>query len=188
MRKLIVFNRISLDGYFSGLKGEIDWFLHDPEVDRAAHGMMTPDTVLFGRITYQMFESYWPQVEADPNANKGDRALSNELNQMTKVVFSKTLTEVPWKNSRLVKGNMIQEAGKLKQGDGPDMVIFGSGSIVQQLAKSGMIDEYLMVVSPVILGNGISFFTNISKFNLHLLKAMDFSSGNVLLHYRVAKG
>ncbi len=71
MRKVVVLNRISLDGYFAGPNGEIDWFVHDPEVDKAAHAMMSPDTLLLGRITYQMFESYWPHVSMDSNADPG---------------------------------------------------------------------------------------------------------------------
>lgn len=84
MGKTIMFNRISIDGYFAGPHGEIDWFIHDPEVDRAVHAVMEPDTVLLGRITYQMFESYWPDVAADPNAPQDERVLAGELTQMTK--------------------------------------------------------------------------------------------------------
>ena len=103
MRKLIMLNRISLDGFFAGRQGEIDWFIHDPEVDKAAHQMMHADTLLFGRLTYDMFFGYWPQVARDSNASAGDLALAAELSQMTKVVFSTTLREVTWENSRLVQ-------------------------------------------------------------------------------------
>jgi dihydrofolate reductase len=88
MRKVVMLNRISIDGFFAGSNGEIDWFIHDPEVDQAAHEMMQPDTLLLGRLTYQMFESYWPPVARDPNASAEARATANELNQMAKVVFS----------------------------------------------------------------------------------------------------
>ncbi|MDN4594679.1 dihydrofolate reductase family protein [Polycladomyces subterraneus] len=143
MRKVIMFNRISIDGFFAGLNGEIDWFVNDTEVDKALHEMMQPDTILFGKVTYQMFESFWPHVATDPNAPQEARILANELNQMTKVVFSKTLKEVTWENSKLVKGDVTNEVSRLKQGEGPDIVIFGSGTIVQQLADEGLIDEYL---------------------------------------------
>lgn len=91
MRKVVMLNRVSLDGFFGGPNGEIDWFIHDPEVDKAAHEMMQPDTILFGRVTYQMFEAYWPHVARDKTAPNQARILANELNQMTKVVFSDTL-------------------------------------------------------------------------------------------------
>lgn len=183
MRKVVMFNRISVDGFFAGPNGEMDWFIHDPEVDKALHEMMQPDTILFGRVTYQMFESHWPNVARDPNAPQEARILADELNQMTKVVFSKTLQEVTWENSKLVKGNVIDEVRKLKQGNGPDMVIFGSGTIVQQLTAEGLIDEYLIAVTPVILGAGKPLFKDVKKLSLELLEAKSFQSGNVVLHY-----
>jgi dihydrofolate reductase len=186
MRKVIVFNRVSIDGFFTGPNGEIDWFIHDPEVDKAAHAMMNPDTVLFGRTTYQMFEGYWPAVGKDSNAPKEARALSDELNQMAKVVFSTTLKAVPWENSRLVKGDVPGAVRRLKQGDGPDMVIFGSGTIVEQLSREGLIDEFMLVVTPVILGAGRSLFGSLDRINLKLLDTKLFPSQNVLLHYGLA--
>ena len=187
MRKVILFNRVSLDGFFAGPNGEIDWFIQDPEVDKAAHELMQPDTLLMGRVTYQLFESYWPHVATDPAAPKEARTLANELNQMTKVVFSTTLKEVTWENSILVKGDITKEVKKLKQGEGPDIAIFGSGTIVQQLADEGLLDEYLIVVTPVVLGTGKPLFKGVKKFTLELLEARDFKSGNVLLHYRIEK-
>jgi dihydrofolate reductase len=187
MKKIIMLNRISVDGFFAGPNGEIDWFIHDPEVDQAAHEMMHPDTILFGRATYQMFESYWPNVSKDPNAPQEARILADELNQMTKMVFSKTLKEVTWENSKLVKSTVAEEVRKLKQGKGPDITIFGSGTIVQQLADEGLIDEYLIMVTPVVLGVGKSLFKDVKKFNLKLLETRNFKSGNVLLHYKTNK-
>ncbi len=184
MRKVVMLNRISLDGFFAGPNGEIDWFIHDPDVDRAAHEMMHPDTVLFGRLTYQMFESYWPPVAQDPNAPKEARTLANELNQMTKVVFSNCLEAVAWVNSELVKGAVTKQVRGLKQGDGHDITIFGSGSIVQQLANEGLIDEYLLIVTPVVLGTGKPLFKDVKKLNLELVETREFDSGNVLLHYK----
>jgi dihydrofolate reductase len=186
MRKVIVLNRISIDGFFAGPNGEIDWFIHDPEVDKAAHEMMSPDTLLLGRVTYQMFESYWPHVKEDPHAPKEARTTANELDQMTKVVFSKTMKEVTWKNSKLVNGDVAKEVRKLKQGKGPDITIFGSGTIIQQLTREGLIDEYLLIVSPVIVGMGKLMFKDVNKLNLKLLETRSFHSGNVLLHYGLA--
>jgi len=186
MRKVVMFNRISVDGFFAGPDGNIDWFLPDPEVDQAAHQLMRPDSVIFGRVTYQMFESYWPGAARDPNAPAGTRQMANELNVMTKLVFSKTLKEVTWENSKLFNKDLIGEIKKIKQGAGQDLVIFGSGSIVRQLANAGLMDEYVILVTPIALGKGKSLFAEVNKSELKLLEARGFSSGNVLLHYRVA--
>jgi dihydrofolate reductase len=187
MRKVTMLNRISIDGFYAGPNGEIEWFIHEAEVDQAAHEMMAPDTLLMGRATYQMFESYWPPVAKDPDAPEGARMIAHELNEMTKVVFSKTLEEVTWVNSKLVKDDIISMVNQLKQGDGQDIAIFGSGTIVQQLADEGLIDEYLIVVTPVILGAGRALFKEVKKCNLELLETRSFRSGNVLLHYRTEK-
>jgi len=184
MRKIVMLNRISLDGFFAGPHGEIDWFIHDPEVDKAAHELMSPDTLLLGRLTYQMFESYWPHVGKDPNAPGAARKTASELDQMTKVVFSRTLKEVTWVNSRLVREDAAGELRQLKQGNGPDITIFGSGSLVQLLAGEGLMDEYLMIVTPVILGTGKPLFKDVGQIHLKLLEARSFKSGNVLLHYK----
>ncbi|OGO38737.1 MAG: deaminase [Chloroflexi bacterium RBG_16_57_11] len=183
MRKIVMLNRISLDGFFAGLNGEIDWFIHDPEVDQAAHEMMQPDTLLLGRVTYQMFESYWPPIAMDPDAPEEARIIANELNQMNKVVFSKTLEEVTWVNTKLVHDGIVGEVEMLKQGAGPDITIFGSGSIVQQLTNRGLIDEYLIIVTPVVVGTGKPLFKDVQNINLKLLDTRNFKSGNVLLHY-----
>ena len=188
MRKVVVMNRVSLDGFFTGPKGEIDWFIHDPEIDQALHeagpDAIPADTVLFGRITYQMFEAHWPKAAVDPNAPEGERATGRELNAMTKVVFSRTLKEVTWVNSRLVKSEPAEEVRKLKQGTGNTMIIFGSGSIAQQLAAEGLIDEYLLIVTPVALGAGKLMFEGVNRLELKLVEARGFKSGNVLLHYQ----
>ncbi|AKB77418.1 Dihydrofolate reductase [Methanosarcina horonobensis HB-1 = JCM 15518] len=187
-----MFNRISIDGFFAGPNGEIDWFIVDPELDKALHEMGQPDTdlpgtVLLGRVTYQLFESFWPKVAADPEAPEEARATAEELNRMTKVVFSKTLKEVSWQNTRLVKGNVTEEVSRLKQEKGSDILIFGSGTIVQQLTSEGLIDEYLLAVTPVVLGAGKPLFKGVKKLNFKLLETKNFKSGNVLLHYETEK-
>ncbi len=184
MRKVIMLNRISIDGFYSGPNGEIDWFIHEAEVDKAAHEVMTADTLLMGRLTYQMFEGYWPQVLKDPNASLEALTTANELKEMTKVVFSTTLNEVTWENSELFNTDVATEIGKLKQGNGADITIFGSGSIVQQLEDNGLIDEYLLVITPVILGTGKPLFKDVPNTSLDLLAVRNFNSGNILLHYR----
>lgn len=184
MKQIVMLNRVSLDGFFAGPNGEIDWFIHDPAVDKAAHEFGGADTVLFGRVTYQMFEAHWPAVGRDPNAPKEARATAEELRQMTKVVFSKTMKGVTWENSRLAHNPVVEEVKQLRQAAGSALITFGSGTIVQQLANKGLIDDYFLVVTPVILGQGKPLFKDVQKLNLKLVESRGFASGNVLLHYK----
>jgi dihydrofolate reductase len=112
------------------------------------------------------------------------RALAREVQEMTKVVISDELEGVAWENSRLICDNLVEEVRKLKEGEGTDIAIFGSGSVVQQLANAGLIDEYLIAVTPVVLGEGKPLFKNVGKSSLNLLETRDFPSGNVLLRYQ----
>ena len=193
MRRLIVLNRVSVDGFFAGPNGEIDWFVADPELDKVVREP-TPgvdkaeaqvmDTVLLGRVTYQMFENYWPKILTKPRASKAEIAIANELTRMEKIVFSSKLKEVSWKNTRVVKGNVAEEVRMLKQAKGGGMIIFGSGTIISQLANAGLIDEYMLIVTPIVLGAGKQMFSGVKKFSLEANKARLFKSGNVLLRYK----
>jgi dihydrofolate reductase len=192
MRRIVMFNWVSIDGFFAGPNGEIDWILRDPEVDRALResgsGETTSaaagsDTMLLGNVTYTMFENTWPHIASDPNAPEAMHQMADEVARMTKVVFSQSRKETPWENSRLLRGNLIQEVEKLKQGDGAPILIFGSGTIVQQLTDAGLIDEYFIAMTPVILGKGKPLFGNVQKKSLNLLDTKNFKSGNVLLRY-----
>jgi dihydrofolate reductase len=186
MRKVIVSNYVTLDGFFAGPNGEIDWFLWDEETARYAIDLLEMvDTILFGRVTYQMMAVYWPtQAAADENP-----VISVGMNTLPKVVFSKTLATVEWQNSRLVNGDMAAEIARLKQQPGKDLVIFGSGRIVSTLTPLGLIDEYRLIVNPVVLGQGKPLFDGIKgRLNLHLIKATTFACGNVLLQYQLVRG
>jgi len=192
MRKIVMLNRISIDGFFATLNQEtwgMDWFIHDPEVDKAAHELGSgdpPDTLLLGGITYRGFERSWVPLLRDPNAPKEMKAVAEELTKMTKVVFSKTLKEkeITWENTNLFNGHPVEKVRELKQEKGADIMIMGSGTIVQQLANERLIDEYVFIVSPVIAGEGKPLFQDVKQNNLELLEARNFKSGNVLLHYR----
>ena len=188
MRKIIVSNLVSLDGFMSGPNGEIDWFVNiaDKEFEGYAVSLMnTVDTMLFGRVTYQLMESYWPNAMADAE----DPRIINAMNNFSKVVFSKTLKTVDWKNSKIINGNLFEEVSRLKQQPGKDMVIYGSGSIVSTLTQKGLIDDYRIFVCPVLLGNGIPQFREINtRKSLKLLDTKSFKSGLVLLHYQYIKG
>ena len=192
MRKLIVFNHVSLDGYFVDMNGDMSWAKADhqdvadgapgaAEWDAFVAGNASGDGVLvFGRITYEMMASFWPT----PFAIENMPVVAEGLNSMQKVVFSKTLKQASWNNTKLVKGDLAAEIRKMKKEQGPDMVILGSGSIVAQLAQEGLIDEYQIVVNPIVLGKGRTMFDGVKeKLRLKLTKSRTFGNGNVFLSY-----
>jgi len=181
MRKIIVSNYVSLDGFFAGPNGEYDWFVWDEETAEYVKKMLgSIDTILFGRVTYELMASYWPT--ASPPTE--DPVIIEAMNNLPKIVFSRTLEKVAWNNSRLVKDNIVQGVARLKQQPGKDMVIFGSGSIVSTFAQSGLIDDYRIFVNPVVLGNGKPLFKGLNeRLKLKLLSSKTFQCGVVLLHY-----
>jgi dihydrofolate reductase len=191
MRKIIMLNRISIDGYFATLNEKtwgMDWFISDPEVDKAAHELGTseaPLSLILGGTTYRGFEKAWVPRLKDPNAPKELKAVAEELTRMSKLVFSKTLKEVTWENTTLFKGDVVGEVRKLKQEKGADIMIMGSGTIVQQLANERLIDEYAFILSPVVAGEGKPLFKDVKQFGLKLVSTKSFDSGNVLLHYKI---
>jgi len=181
MRKLIVSNLVSLDGFISGPNGEIDWFGWDKELESYSKEQLgSMGTILFGRVTYELMVGYWPTATADTI----DRMIIDAMNNLPKIVFSRTLDKVEWKNSRLVKDDIEGEVAKLKREPGKDMVIYGSGSIVSALSQAGLIDEYRILVNPVVLGSGKPQFGDIKdRINLKLLSTKTFGNGHVLLCY-----
>ena len=182
MRKLIVFNQVSLDGYFVDAKGDMSWaHKQDAEWNEFVAGNATGGGVLvFGRITYEMMASYWPT----PAAMKNDPVVADGMNSLPKVVFSRTLAKAAWNNTQVIKGDLTAEIRKLKQASGKDLVIFGSGTIVTQLARAGLIDDYQLVVNPIVLGKGRTLFEGLEeKVTLKLTSTRAFKNGNVVLGY-----
>ena len=189
MRKVILSNVVTLDGFFEGPNKELDWHIVDEEFNQYAIDLLSNvDALLFGRVTYQLMADYWPAAATNPSTSKSDLEIADKMNNLPKIVFSKTLQQVEWNNSRLVKDNIAQEISKMKQQSGKDMVIFGSGSIVSTFMQHGLIDEYRIIVNPVVLGNGKPLFKGINdKQNLKLLKTRVFDSGIVILFYEPAQ-
>ena len=182
MRKLVVFNHVTLDGYFVDMNGDMSWaHKNDAEWKTFAEGNAKADgPLLFGRITYELMASYWPT----PLASKNDPVLAERMNNLPKVVFSRTLDKASWNNTKLVKGDMAAEIRKMKKEPGEGMAILGSGSIVSQLAQEGLIDEYQIVVNPIVLGKGRTMFDGIKrKLTLKLASTRAFGNGNVFLRY-----
>ena len=187
MRKLIVFNHVSLDGYFAGANGDFSWARagsDDPEYSGwVAENSKGGGEMLFGRVTYDMMASYWPT----PMADQHSPVVAANMNSMAKVVFSRTLDQATWNNTRLLKGDLVSEVRTLKEESGPGMVIMGSGTIVAQLAQERLIDEYQMVVDPVALGKGRTMFDGIQEhLNLKLAKSRTFQNGKVFLSFEAA--
>jgi dihydrofolate reductase len=182
MRRLTVFNQITLDGYFTGPDGDLGWaHKDDPEWTAFVEGNASGGgELMFGRKTYQMMESYWPT----PAAADNDPVVARRMNDMRKVVFSRTLGAVSWANTRLLKGDLLAEVRALRDEDGDDMTILGSGSIVAQLAPHRLIDEYQVVVSPIALGSGRTMFDGLpTPVPLRLTRTRSFGNGSVLLCY-----
>ena len=197
MRKVIMFNRVTADGYFAGPDGNLDGVVPDTELDRPAAEANKEggvDTILFGRRTYELFEAFWPHAlddsptSPDPHVagrlSPEMRAMAIMLNETPKLVFLRTLKKGTWKNSRLLHEFDPREIEAMKRQPGKDMIVFGSGSIVSQLTPHGLIDEYQFVVSPVLLGSGRPLLSGVSKsLRLDLLEAKQYQSGNVTLRY-----
>jgi dihydrofolate reductase len=185
MPKLAVFNQVSLDGYFTDNKNDMSWaHKSDPEWNKFVENNSTSGgRLLFGRVTYDMMNSFWPT----PQAKQQYPVVAEQMNAAPKIVFSKTMKEATWNNAKLVKGDLASEVRKLKQDGGADLVILGSGSIVSQLAQEGLIDDFRIIMNPIILGSGRTLFEGLkSRANLRLVNSRTFKNGNVLLSY--AKG
>jgi dihydrofolate reductase len=184
MRRLAVFNQMSLDGYFVDAHGDMSWahnMAKDAEWQAFVEGNASVGGVLlFGRITYELMAGYWPT----PAAMRSNPIVAEQMNDLPKVVFSRTLDHASWHNTRLVQGDPAAEVRRMKQELGMDIVILGSGTIVAQLTQEHLIDEYQVVVIPIVLGQGRTMFQGIQeRLPLKLTKTRTFDNGNVLLCY-----
>ena len=191
VRKIIVSMRVTLDGFIAGLNEEMDWmeeYFDEALADYESKLQKTVDTTLFGRVTYQGFESYWPKVAVDPASPQGMVEYAQQLNAMRKIVFSKTLAHAEWNNSVLVHEIVPEEITKMKQEPGRDIVIYGSASIVQTLTNLGLIDRYQLLVFPILLGSGKPLFQDIlHQVKLSLVSTKTHPSGVVVLSYQPRK-
>lgn len=190
MKKLIVTMWMSLDGFVAGPNGELDWVTgsYDEAMGRYEDDLVSSaDTLVLGRVTYDSFAGSWPKVPDNPSVSEGEKAYARKLNAMHKVVFSRTAKQLEWNNSSLHSAIVPQEIESLKQQPGKDMLIYGSTSIVQQLTTLGLIDEYQLLVYPVVLGSGKPLFAGIhERVNLKLIRTAAHPSGVILLYYQPA--
>jgi dihydrofolate reductase len=184
MRKLVVSEWVSLDGYTSGPDNDMSFVGESFDAEMAQYeddAVNRGDTLVLGRVTYESFAGSWPNVPDNPNVSDEEKAYARKLNAMRKIVFSKSLSTADWNNSVLVRDIDAAEIQRLKQADGKDLLIYGSASLIQQLTALGLIDEYQLLVMPVALGGGKALFRE--RTPLKLVSSRAFGSGVVLCTY-----
>ncbi|MEO6539574.1 MAG: dihydrofolate reductase family protein [Ferruginibacter sp.] len=185
MRNLIFFMHTSLDGFVAGLNGELDWIKFDDDLFDFV-GTMTAqaDTALYGRVTYEMMQSYWPKAGEQPNATKHAIEHSGWYNKVSKVVLSKTIKETGLINTKVISDQLSDNINTLKQQGGKNILIFGSPGATQSLLKQGLIDAFWLFVNPIILGQGMPLFKDITGMTkLKLVESKTFACGVIALHY-----
>jgi dihydrofolate reductase len=189
MRKIVSFVHLSLDGFVASADGGLDWVSITEELfDFVGQRIQQTDTALYGRVTYQMMEAYWPTAAERPNASKHDHEHSRWYKTARKVVLSKTLADKNEANTKIIRNNLSEEIINLKQEVGSEILVFGSPSATHALMAEDLIDEYWIFLNPVLLGQGTPLFKNIrDRTKLKLVTSRTFASGVVCLHYEVSR-
>jgi dihydrofolate reductase len=182
VRTVASFIVTSLDGFYEGPNGELDWSNVDTEFDDfAVHQLDEADTLGFGRATYEHMAAYWPTEQAKVN----DPAITSRMNDKKKFVFSTTLTEASWSGTIVVRGESIEHVRKIKAAAGKELLVIGSAHLTASLAQAGVLDELRVMVCPIVLGQGRSLFEDLKdRVPLTLLRVRQFDSGNLVLTYR----
>jgi len=183
MRKIIATEFYTLDGLISDPKDQMEWVTATFSEDLGKYEdelYDQSDTLILGRVTYKIFEGFWPTAEEDPTNGE----MAKKINRAAKIVFSKSLKEVSWRNSKILNDINPEEINKLKKQNGKDILIVGSADIVKQFTNLGLIDEYHFIVHPVILSEGKPLFKNLNaQVNLKLKEMKQFSNGVAGLFY-----
>ena len=179
----------SLDGFVAGPNGEMNWIKIDNELFDFV-GTMTDDsdTALYGRVTYEMMQAYWPTAGEDPGASKHDREHSAWYNKVSKIVLSRTMSDKGLHNTTVIRDRLTDNINKIKKQDGKNILIFGSPRASHSLLSEGLIDEFWLFVNPILLGKGIPLFKDITKtMELKLLESKTFTCGVIALHYETKR-
>jgi dihydrofolate reductase len=181
------FMHISLDGFVAGPNGEMNWIKVDEEIfDHVGKRISEGDTALYGRVTYEMMENYWPTAGDDPDASRHDIEHSKWYNKVHKVVLSKTMKDADLPNTQIISENLSDRINEIKQRPGNDILLFGSPTATHSLIQLNLIDGYWLFVNPIILGRGIPLFADIKdKIKLKLLTTRQFTCGVTELDYTV---
>jgi len=185
MKKLIWFNMVTVDGYFEGPGRDIRWHHLDGEFNEFANEQLdTIDTIFLGRVTYDLMAGYW----STDLAKRNDPITARNMNSKQKIVFSRTLKKAGWDNTELVKEVRTEEITALKKSVGKDLILFGSANLASTLIELNLIDEYRIMLNPVVLGAGKPMFRKLQKaIDLVLVRTRIFESGNILLYYQNKK-
>lgn len=179
MGKIILFNMVSLDGYFEGKDREMHWHHGDKEMEEFfVQQLQATEIILIGRKTYQLMYKYWPTKEANERSSQ----VAKLMNTLPKIVFSKTLQNAEWNNTKVAQEPSADCLKYLKEKSGKHILIFGSSNLCRTLIKKDLVDEFRLVINPVVLGSGRNIFENTSM-ELRLLKVRVFGNGNVLCEY-----
>ena len=188
MRKIISFMHISLDGFVAGPNGEMDWIKVDEEIfDHVGKRISGGDTALYGRVTYEMMEGYWPTAADQPTATKHDIEHSKWYSKVHKVVLSRTMKEAA-PNTTIISDKLADILNEIKQTPGEDILLFGSPTATHSLIHQDLIDGYWLFVNPIILGQGVPLFTDIrEKIKLQLVSTQQFTCGVTELNYIVER-
>lgn len=189
MRHLIYFMHSSLDGFVAGLNGEMNWISFDDELFDFV-GTMTDkaDAALYGRVTYEMMQNYWPTAGDQPNASKHDKEHSVWYKNVSKIVLSKTINEERLDNTTVISDQLADNINRIKKQDGKNILIFGSPTASHSLLSQGLVDEFWIFVNPVLLGHGIPLFVDvIDPIKLKLVESKTFSCGVIALHYETKR-
>ena len=189
MRKIISFMHMSLDGFVAGPNGEMNWIKVDEEIfDHVGKRISEGDTALYGRVTYQLMESYWPTAADKPNASKHDIEHSKWYSKVHKIVLSKTMKDSGLGYTTIISHNLTDRINEIKQQSGPDILLFGSPTATHSLMQLNLIDGYWLFVNPIILGQGIPLFVDIKdKIKLNLVTTRPFTCGVTELNYTVER-
>lgn len=179
----------SLDGFVAGPNGEMNWINIDASLfDFVATMTDQADTALYGRVTYEMMQSYWPKAGEKPNATKHDKEHSAWYNKVSKIVLSKTISEKGIDKTTVISSQLADNINKIKKQDGKNILIFGSPGASQSLLNEGLIDEFWLFVNPIILGQGMPLFKNVTgTTTLKLVESKTFECGVIALHYEKSK-
>jgi len=186
MKKILVFNNVSVDGLFSDAEAGVGWAKRDGEelTEYVKQSRSNIGTYLFGKTTYQMFAGFWPT----PAGKMANPYFAKILSEGRKVVFSKSLKNADWENTVIEPTADPRTLDRIKSSSDGDCLIFGSGTLVRDMTERGLIDEYQLILNPVILGQGRTFFSPLSEsIELQLLEAKPFKNGTVLLRYQPLK-
>src|SRR5476651_2460993 len=187
MRKVISFMHISLDGFGAGPNGEMNWIKVDEEIfDHVGKRIGESDTALYGRVTYEMMENYWPTAGDGPDASKHDIEHSKWYKNAHKIILSTTMKNAGLANTTIISDNLSDKINEIKQHAGGEILLFGSPTATHSLMQQNLIDGYWLLVNPIILGQGIPLFVNIKdKIKLNLLTTKQFTCGVTELNYTV---